>query len=148
MLIYKIYYMLKNKRINKNIKFNILNKNKENKILLYKKDTLVNTIILIFCIKKKQLFNIFNIKRKKREIIKIILNNFNLHYKNLKNKYSLKKINKILGDELPFKVIKMIKIYIMQKRKLKIGDKMSGRHGNKGVIAKIVREEEREIEEK
>ncbi len=46
------------------------------------------------------------------------------------------------GDELPPGVIKVVKVYIAMKRKLSVGDKMAGRHGNKGVIAKIVPEED------
>jgi len=46
------------------------------------------------------------------------------------------------GDELPPGVIKLVKVYIAMKRKLSVGDKMAGRHGNKGVIAKIVPEED------
>jgi DNA-directed RNA polymerase beta subunit len=46
------------------------------------------------------------------------------------------------GDELPPGVIKLVKVYIAMKRKLSIGDKMAGRHGNKGVIARIVPEED------
>ena len=44
----------------------------------------------------------------------------------------------ILGDELPTGVVKMAKVYIAKKKKLSVGDKMAGRHGNKGVVAKIV----------
>ena len=47
-----------------------------------------------------------------------------------------------VGDELPTGIVKMAKVYIAKKRKLKVGDKMAGRHGNKGVVAKIVREED------
>lgn len=46
------------------------------------------------------------------------------------------------GDELPYGVLKIVKIYIAQKRKIAVGDKMAGRHGNKGVVAKIVPEED------
>src|SRR5207247_6305635 len=46
------------------------------------------------------------------------------------------------GDELPPGVIKLVKVYIAMKRKLSIGDKMAGRHGNKGVIARIVPQED------
>ena len=46
------------------------------------------------------------------------------------------------GDELPPGVIKLVKVYIAMKRKLSVGDKMAGRHGNKGVIARIVPEED------
>src|SRR3989441_10401831 len=57
-----------------------------------------------------------------------------LHHENLEK---LKK-----GDELPPGVIKMVKVFIAMKRKLSVGDKMAGRHGNKGVIARILPEEE------
>src|SRR5260370_8383055 len=46
------------------------------------------------------------------------------------------------GDELPPGVIKLVKVYIAMKRKLSVGDKMAGRHGNKGVIARILPEED------
>jgi DNA-directed RNA polymerase subunit beta len=47
-----------------------------------------------------------------------------------------------VGDELPTGIVKLAKVYIAKKRKLKVGDKMAGRHGNKGVVAKIVRPED------
>ena len=47
-----------------------------------------------------------------------------------------------VGDELPAGIKKLAKVYIAKKRKLKVGDKMAGRHGNKGIVARIVREEE------
>jgi len=47
-----------------------------------------------------------------------------------------------VGDELPAGIVKLAKVYIAKKRKLKVGDKMAGRHGNKGVVAKIVRDED------
>jgi DNA-directed RNA polymerase subunit beta len=47
-----------------------------------------------------------------------------------------------VGDELPAGIVQLAKVYIAKKRKLKVGDKMAGRHGNKGVVAKIVREED------
>ena len=47
-----------------------------------------------------------------------------------------------VGDELPAGIVKLAKVYIAKKRKLKVGDKMAGRHGNKGVVARIVREED------
>ncbi|MCP5112585.1 MAG: DNA-directed RNA polymerase subunit beta, partial [bacterium] len=46
------------------------------------------------------------------------------------------------GDELPPGVIKMVKVYVAMKRKLSVGDKMAGRHGNKGVISRVVPEED------
>ncbi|MCL4147050.1 UNVERIFIED_CONTAM: hypothetical protein GTU68_031103, partial [Idotea baltica] len=53
-----------------------------------------------------------------------------------------KKLFARVGDELPNGIVKMAKVYIAKKRKLKVGDKMAGRHGNKGIVAKIVREED------
>ena len=53
-----------------------------------------------------------------------------------------KKFQISVGDELPNGIIKLAKVYLAKKRKLKVGDKMAGRHGNKGIVAKIVREED------
>ncbi len=47
-----------------------------------------------------------------------------------------------MGDELPAGIVQLAKVYVAKKRKLKVGDKMAGRHGNKGVVARIVREED------
>jgi len=55
-------------------------------------------------------------------------------------KERMSKLNK--SDELPTGVIKMVKVYVATKRKIQVGDKMAGRHGNKGVISKILREED------
>jgi DNA-directed RNA polymerase subunit beta len=52
-----------------------------------------------------------------------------------------------VGDELPAGIVKLAKVYIAKKRKLKVGDKMAGRHGNKGVVAKIVRDEDMPFQE-
>ena len=56
--------------------------------------------------------------------------------------YSRKKNVASVGDELPNGIVQMAKVYVAQKRKLNIGDKMSGRHGNKGIVSRIVREED------
>jgi DNA-directed RNA polymerase subunit beta len=53
-----------------------------------------------------------------------------------------KKFAATVGDELPAGIVQLAKVYIAKKRKLKVGDKMAGRHGNKGIVAKIVRDEE------
>ncbi len=80
--------------------------------------------------------------KKKNEIIKSLLYNFMLKYKELDGVYKRKKYNITIGDELPIGIIQLAKIYIAKKRKIKVGDKMAGRHGNKGIVAKIVREED------
>jgi DNA-directed RNA polymerase subunit beta len=78
----------------------------------------------------------------KNELIKTILTN----YKNRMNTevadYRRKEYAISVGDELPTGILKLAKVYIAQKRKLKVGDKMAGRHGNKGIVARIVREED------
>ena len=72
----------------------------------------------------------------------IAVNNFIIKYKELDAKVKREKYNITNGDELPSGVIQMAKVYIAKKRKLKVGDKMAGRHGNKGIVAKVVRDED------
>lgn len=76
------------------------------------------------------------------DLIKKLLNNYSIIYRDLKGKFEREKFTQTIGDELPNGINKIAKIYIAKKRKLKVGDKMSGRHGNKGIVAKIVREED------
>ena len=80
--------------------------------------------------------------KEKNETIKILLNNYNIKYKELLGVYNRKKFMASVGDELPNGIVQMAKVYIAKKRKLKVGDKMAGRHGNKGIVARIVREED------
>jgi DNA-directed RNA polymerase subunit beta len=75
-------------------------------------------------------------------LIKRVVHNFNLGMNDLQGSYKRKKFQITVGDELPSGIVKLAKIYIAKKRKLKVGDKMAGRHGNKGIVAKIVREED------
>ena len=60
----------------------------------------------------------------------------------LQDCYKRKKFALVVGDELPAGIVQLAKVYIAKKRKLKVGDKMAGRHGNKGIVAKIVRDED------
>jgi len=78
-----------------------------------------------------------NSKRANSLIIDIYKNYF---YKvnEIEEKYKRLKVKVTLGDELPNGVVKLAKVYVAKKRKLSVGDKMAGRHGNKGVVAKIV----------
>jgi DNA-directed RNA polymerase subunit beta len=80
--------------------------------------------------------------KKVDEQINILLHNFNIKYNEELGRYKREKFNISIGDELPAGVLKLAKVYIAVKRKLKVGDKMAGRHGNKGIVAKIVREED------
>jgi DNA-directed RNA polymerase subunit beta len=75
-------------------------------------------------------------------IIKAMLHNYNLRINEETGKYKREKFNISIGDELPSGVLKLAKVYIAKKRKLKVGDKMAGRHGNKGIVARIVRAED------
>ncbi|MCR6720936.1 MAG: DNA-directed RNA polymerase subunit beta [Chitinophagaceae bacterium] len=74
--------------------------------------------------------------------INILLHNFNIKYNEELGRYKREKFNISIGDELPAGVLKLAKVYLAVKRKLKVGDKMAGRHGNKGIVAKIVRQED------
>ncbi|MBQ2187689.1 MAG: DNA-directed RNA polymerase subunit beta [Bacteroidales bacterium] len=74
-------------------------------------------------------------------IIKLV-HNYNLKCKEINGIYSRKKNVASVGDELPNGIVQMAKVYVAQKRKLNIGDKMAGRHGNKGIVSRIVREED------
>jgi DNA-directed RNA polymerase subunit beta len=80
--------------------------------------------------------------KEKNELIKTIINNYLVKYKEIDGIYKRKKYNVTIGDELPAGIIKLAKVYIAKKRKIKVGDKMAGRHGNKGIVSKIVREED------
>lgn len=75
-------------------------------------------------------------------ILTEILHNYKMSISDLKSKFNHKKFSITIGDELPSGIIKMAKVYIAKKRKLKVGDKMAGRHGNKGVVARILRVED------
>ena len=76
------------------------------------------------------------------EQINTLLHNFNIKYNEELGRYKREKFNISIGDELPAGVLKLAKVYLAVKRKLKVGDKMAGRHGNKGIVAKIVRAED------
>ncbi len=76
------------------------------------------------------------------EQIEHILHNFRVKYNEILGEHKRRKFAVQVGDELPAGIIQLAKVYITQKRKLKVGDKMAGRHGNKGIVAKIVRDED------
>ena len=78
----------------------------------------------------------------KNEMIKEIVLNYLRKYKELDALLKRKKFNLTIGDELPSGIIQLAKIYVAKKRKIRVGDKMAGRHGNKGIVSKIVRQED------
>ncbi len=75
-------------------------------------------------------------------LIKELLNNYNIKYREISGRFTRNKFALTVGDELPSGIVQMAKVYIAMKRKLRIGDKMAGRHGNKGIVSKIVRAED------
>jgi DNA-directed RNA polymerase subunit beta len=80
--------------------------------------------------------------REKNDQINQLLHNYNIKVNDIIGAYKRKKFALTIGDELPAGIVQLAKVYIAKKRKLKVGDKMAGRHGNKGIVAKIVRDED------
>jgi DNA-directed RNA polymerase subunit beta len=74
--------------------------------------------------------------------IQTLMNNFLLKNSELLSNFRRKKFAVTVGDELPAGVLKLAKVYVAKKRKVQVGDKLAGRHGNKGIVAKIVRDED------
>ena len=75
-------------------------------------------------------------------LIKELLNNYNIKFREINGRFLRNKFALTVGDDLPSGIVQMAKVYIAMKRKLRIGDKMAGRHGNKGIVSKIVRAED------
>ena len=75
-------------------------------------------------------------------LIKELLNNYNIKYRELNGRFTRNKFALTVGDDLPSGIVQMAKVYVAMKRKLHVGDKMAGRHGNKGIVSKIVRSED------
>jgi len=80
--------------------------------------------------------------KEKNKLIAQLINNYVIKYKEFLGIFNRKKFVATVGDDLPNGIVKMAKVFVAKKRKLKVGDKMAGRHGNKGIVAKIVREED------
>jgi DNA-directed RNA polymerase subunit beta len=102
-----------------------------------------------FTLKQLQEIDFLNINpnkwttdKKKNDSIKLLLHNYIIKYKEIDGVFKRKKYNITIGDELPAGIVRLAKVYIAKKRKVKVGDKMAGRHGNKGIVARIVRQED------
>ena len=80
--------------------------------------------------------------KEKNDMIFALINNYIMKYKELEAVSKRKRYNVTIGDELPAGIIQLAKVYVAKKRKLQIGDKMAGRHGNKGIVSRIVRDED------
>jgi DNA-directed RNA polymerase subunit beta len=76
------------------------------------------------------------------KMVNDLIHNYKIKLNDLQGALRREKFTISVGDELPSGILKLAKVYIAKKRKLKVGDKMAGRHGNKGIIARIVRDED------
>lgn len=79
---------------------------------------------------------------KRNTQIRQIVTNYLRQYKEYDAELKRKQFNLTIGDELPSGIIQLAKVYVAKKRKIRVGDKMAGRHGNKGIVSKIVRQED------
>ena len=80
-------------------------------------------------------------KKLNKAVVELV-HNYKIKVNDLQGNLRREKFTISVGDELPAGILKLAKIYVAKKRKLKVGDKMAGRHGNKGIIARIVRAED------
>ena len=78
----------------------------------------------------------------KNELVRATILNYIKKYKEADARLKRKKYNLTIGDELPSGIVQLAKVYIAKKRKIRVGDKMAGRHGNKGIVSRIVRQED------
>ena len=76
------------------------------------------------------------------QLIVDMVKNYNKRRNAISGEFKRERFTLEVGDELPAGIVQLAKVYVAKKRKLKVGDKMAGRHGNKGVVARIVREED------
>ena len=78
----------------------------------------------------------------RNEMIRDIITNYLRKVKELDAQLKRAKFNLTIGDELPSGILQLAKVYVAKKRKIRVGDKMAGRHGNKGIVSKVVRQED------
>ncbi len=78
----------------------------------------------------------------KNDMIHDVIMNYIKKYKQYDAELKRQKFNITIGDELPSGIVQLVKVYIAKKRKIRVGDKMAGRHGNKGIVSRIVRQED------
>lgn len=97
----------------------------------------------------KEINNFFNLTggnwttdESKNNLIKELIHNYKIKYNDLMGTLNREKFTLSQGDDLPPGILKLAKVFIAKKRKLKVGDKMAGRHGNKGIVSRIVRDED------
>lgn len=97
----------------------------------------------------KEINNFFNLTvgnwttdELKNNLIKELIHNYKIKYNDLMGILNREKFTLSQGDDLPPGILKLAKVFIAKKRKLNVGDKMAGRHGNKGIVSRIVRDED------
>jgi len=78
----------------------------------------------------------------KNLLIRTLLHNYKIKFKEIDGLYKRKRHSVTSGDELPTGIVQLAKVYVAKKRRITVGDKMAGRHGNKGIVARIVRQED------
>jgi DNA-directed RNA polymerase subunit beta len=78
----------------------------------------------------------------KNELIKKLVLSYLKRHKEIDTTLRRRKLDFTIGDELPTGIVQLAKVYVAKKRKIQVGDKMAGRHGNKGIVSKIVRQED------
>ena len=84
----------------------------------------------------------WTVDKKLNKLVQALLHNYKIKENDLQGMLRREKFTISVGDELPPGILKLAKVYVAKKRKLKVGDKMAGRHGNKGIVARIVRQED------
>jgi DNA-directed RNA polymerase subunit beta len=109
--------------------------------LIAKGGSITANVLNTFDFTAVQLSNWTNDEHINGLISKLIIN-YLKKYKLLDAEMKRKKYAITIGDELPSGIIQMAKVYIAKKRKIGVGDKMAGRHGNKGIVSKVVRQED------
>ena len=86
--------------------------------------------------------SLWSIDKTTNKLVSSLLHNYKIKENDLQGTLRREKFTISVGDELPAGIMKLAKVYVAKKRKLKVGDKMAGRHGNKGIVARIVRQED------
>ncbi len=129
--------------ISKGVKFT--GKNIEENIFpeknIYRDESTYNVAEEVNLISDLILDNWTNDEKLNKMIVRLV-KNFNIKRNEIAGRFKRERFTLEVGDELPAGIVKLAKVYVAKKRKLKVGDKMAGRHGNKGVVARIVRDED------
>lgn len=129
--------------ISKGVKFN--NKNIEENVFpeknIYRDESTYNVPEEVNLISDLILDNWVD-DQKINEMLVSLVKNYNKKRNDISGQFKRERFTLEVGDELPAGIVQLAKVYVAKKRKLKVGDKMAGRHGNKGVVAKIVRDED------